>query len=147
MNINGENEIYALENKTQNIDELTTESGTTNFLGVIEVNGVPISGGSIPQPYPGNFNVLGSVNALGFITQGGNVNQFVKGNGSLDLNNYVETTGDIMTGSITAPSFVKSGGTNIQYLMGDGSTLTQPANSGNSNFYLYNTINNSFHLQ
>ena len=43
------------------------------------------------------------------------------------------------SGNITANSFVKNGGTNIQYLMGDGSTLTQSANSGNSNFYLYDS--------
>lgn len=40
---------------------------------------------------------------------------------------------------IEAGSFKKTGGTNIQYLMGDGSVLTQSANSGNSNFYLYNS--------
>lgn len=44
-------------------------------------------------------------------------------------------------GGITCSKFVKSGGTNIQYLMGDGSTLTQSASSGNSNFYLYRSIN------
>jgi len=40
---------------------------------------------------------------------------------------------------ITANSFVKSGGLNTQYLMGDGSTLTQSANSGNSNYYVFKT--------
>lgn len=43
------------------------------------------------------------------------------------------------SGNITANSFVKSGGTEIQYLMANGSTLTQSANSGNSNFYLYDS--------
>ena len=42
-------------------------------------------------------------------------------------------------GLLEATSFVKNGGTNIQYLMANGSTLTQSANSGNSNFYLYNS--------
>lgn len=42
-------------------------------------------------------------------------------------------------GEIEATSFKKTSGTNIQYLMADGSTLTQSANSGNSNFYLYNS--------
>jgi hypothetical protein len=37
-------------------------------------------------------------------------------------------------------SFVKSGGTNQQYLMADGTSLEYSANSGNSNFYLYNSI-------
>ena len=40
---------------------------------------------------------------------------------------------------LEAGSFVKTGGTNIQYLMGDGSVLTQSANSGNSNFYLFDS--------
>jgi hypothetical protein len=43
------------------------------------------------------------------------------------------------TGIVHADSFVKNGGSGIQYLMADGSTLTQSANSGNSNFYLYNS--------
>jgi hypothetical protein len=38
-----------------------------------------------------------------------------------------------------ADKFVKQGGTSIQYLMGDGSTLTQSANSGTSNFYLFDS--------
>lgn len=41
--------------------------------------------------------------------------------------------------NITANSFIKNGGLDIQYLMADGSTLTASANSGNSNFYLYNS--------
>ena len=54
-----------------------------------------------------------------------------------DMNIISDT---ILTNSdITGNSFVKVGGTNIQYLMGDGSTLTASANSGNSNFYLYNS--------
>ena len=40
-------------------------------------------------------------------------------------------------------SFVKNGGTSIQYLMADGSVLTSSANSGNSNFYLYNNTNST----
>ena len=43
---------------------------------------------------------------------------------------------------IEATSFKKTLGTNIQYLMADGSTLTASANSGNSNFYLYNSSTN-----
>lgn len=48
----------------------------------------------------------------------------------------VKTT---FSGQIEAGSFKKTGGTAIQYLMADGTTLTQSANSGNSNFYLYNS--------
>ena len=58
-------------------------------------------------------------------------------------------TGDIDLGTnnitavddITANRFIVAGGTNIQYLLADGSLLTQSANSGNSNFFLYNNIN------
>jgi hypothetical protein len=38
----------------------------------------------------------------------------------------------------TSGTFIKNGGTNQQYLMADGSSLQYSANSGNSNFYLYN---------
>lgn len=41
-------------------------------------------------------------------------------------------------GTILATSFIKNGGTSEQYLMADGSSLKYSANSGNSNFYLYN---------
>ena len=45
-----------------------------------------------------------------------------------------------ITANCVANQFIKNGGTAIQYLMGDGSTLTQSATSGNSNFYLYRSI-------
>lgn len=146
MNFNGESvdNNAELDSKTQNIDLATTVALTTNFLGVLEVNGVPVSGGSIPQPYPGNFDVTGNVNASSFVKTGGTNIQFLKADGSLDSNDYVNITGDTMTGSLTAPSLIKTGGTNIEYLMGDGSTLTQSATSGNSNFYLYNNTNSPF---
>lgn len=135
--------LEPIENKVQNIDEKTTNAGTTNFLGVLELNGVPVETGSTPQPWPGDFDVVGSVNATQFKPLGGTTTMFLKGDGSLDLNTYVKTTGDTMTGSLTAPFLIKTGGTNIQYLMGDGSTLTQSATSGNSNFYLYNNTNST----
>ena len=47
------------------------------------------------------------------------------------------------TNGISANKFAIIGGTGIQYLMGDGTTLTQSANSGNSNFYLYKNVNSS----
>jgi hypothetical protein len=66
-------------------------------------------------------------------------------------------TGGTMTGSIdmglndiincddiTANKFIVAGGTNIQYLLADGTLLTASANSGNSNFYLYKSINTAF---
>ena len=41
---------------------------------------------------------------------------------------------------IEGTAFIKTGGTNQQYLMADGSALQYSANSGNSNFYLYNNV-------
>jgi len=239
MNFNGEtvDNNAELDSKTQNIDLATTVALTTNFLGVLEVNGVPVSGGSIPQPYPGTFeasdfksSTVNSVNTTitslenktsditkikngedgffvnaGSLTTGsflymadsgeifmgarsgqpfsleslnGNIQlnseniilnsatitatgpltaplliktggtniQFLKADGSIDSNDYVNITGDTMTGSLTAPSLIKTGGTNIEYLMGDGSTLTQSATSGNSNFYLYNNTNSTTNI-
>ncbi len=63
MNINGESYEGKLENKTQNIDLQTTVAGTTNFNGNLEVNGLPVDTGGVPQPYPGNFDVTCSINA------------------------------------------------------------------------------------
>lgn len=57
--------------------------------------------------------------------------------------NGVFLQGGDMTGVqiLTANTFIKTGGVDTQYLMADGSTLTRSANSGNSNFYLYNSKN------
>ena len=99
-------------------------------------------GGNIPQPFPGTFI------ATDFESQTQNsfndtlqkIDNFRPSslrqtniNGKLDLDD-----------DITANKFIVQGGTNIQYLLADGSTLTQSANSGNSNFYLYTSINTSY---
>jgi hypothetical protein len=58
----------------------------------------------------------------------------------------LQTNGNNITqvNDITANRFIVDNGTNIQYLLADGTTITQSANSGNSNFYLYTSINTSF---
>ena len=56
------------------------------------------------------------------------------------LHAYRLDTNSLNTSQITADNFIKNGGTNQQYLMADGSSLQYSANSGNSNFYLYNNI-------
>jgi hypothetical protein len=56
-----------------------------------------------------------------------------------DLN----TTDDVSFDTVSSNAFIKNGGTDIQYLMADGSVLTSSANSGNSNFYLYNNTNSA----
>ena len=57
----------------------------------------------------------------------------------------LQTNGNNITqvNDITANRFIVDNGTNIQYLLADGTTITQSANSGNSNFYLYTSINTS----
>ena len=71
-------------------------------------------------------------------------------------NNALPLSGGTMTGDIDmdgkniqlvndifANHFTVFGGTNIQYMLADGSLLTSSANSGNSNFYLYKSIDNA----
>ena len=74
---------------------------------------------------------LTNATAIGYNAKVSSSNTIQLGNTGV---NMINTSAEI-----TAGGFIKSGGTNIQYLMGDGSTLTQSANSGNSNFYLYNS--------
>lgn len=66
-NINGTSplDFEVLIDKTQNIDELTTNAGTTNVLGLLEVNGVPVSvgGGGPFLPLSGSPpNMTGDLN-------------------------------------------------------------------------------------
>lgn len=71
-------------------------------------------------------------------------------------NNALPLAGGTMTGDIDmdgkniqlvndifANHFVVFGGTNIQYMLADGSLLTSSSNSGNSNYYLFNSISSS----
>ena len=83
MNFNGSQAAISgsvidptIETRIQNIDTITTVAGITNFLGVLNLNGAPISGGSVPQPYIGNFE------AGGFVKTGGTISQYLMANGS-----------------------------------------------------------------
>lgn len=63
-NINGTTplDFDELLDKTQNIDEVTTVAGNTNFIGVLEVNGVPIVAGSGPfLPLDGSAAMTGDL--------------------------------------------------------------------------------------
>lgn len=161
MDINGNQpgNNAALESKTQNIDLATTIEGTTNVLGTLEINGIPVEAGT-PQPWPGDFDVVNNVNAAQFKPLGGLATEFLKGDGSLDSSTYLTSTALIpletktqnitatagtttFAGDLIASNLIKTGATNIEYLMGDGSTLTQSATSGNSNFYLYDNTNST----
>ena len=158
MNFNGNQpgNTAELETKTQNIDLETTIDGTTNVLGVLEINGIPVEAGSTPQPWPGDFDVVGNVNATQFKPLGGTTTAFLKGDGGLDLNTYLTSAALIpletktqnqtalegittFTGDLIGSNLKKLGGTATQYLIADGSVLEQSAVSGNSNFYFYNS--------
>ena len=82
MNFNGSQAAISggvsdptIETRIQNIDTITTVAGSTNFLGVLNLNGIPV-GGTIPQPYVGNFE------AGGFVKTGGTISQYLMANGS-----------------------------------------------------------------
>ena len=57
---------------------------------------------------------------------------------ALDMRTHDITNG----GAMTANSFAIPGGSGAQYLMANGTTLTQSAQPGQSNYYLYNNITN-----
>ena len=96
----------------------TTVSGTIN-TDTIKVNEIfDPTGTSTLQFSPTYIGILGA-------------NLQVNGNNITQVND------------ITANRFIVDNGTNIQYLLADGSTISQSANSGNSNFYLYTSINTS----
>jgi hypothetical protein len=112
-------EIKALDDKTINISSIV---GTTTFSGDIKSSSV-----STGFLYDESKSVRIEATPTTFDIQA----PFLKFNGN-----------DIITSPypslLEANGFLKTGGTNIQYLMANGSTLTQSANSGNSNYYLYN---------
>ena len=87
----------------------------------------------------GNMNYTGTTPATNYIykASASNGQDAIKSSITDDGTNCVVSA----TNGITANKIIKSGGTAIQYLMGDGTTLTQSANSGNSNFYLYKSKN------
>jgi hypothetical protein len=64
-----------IETRIQNIDTITTVAGSTNFLGVLNLNGAPIPV-SVPQPYVGPFE------AGLFVKTGGTGIQYLMGDGS-----------------------------------------------------------------
>ena len=137
MNINGETIASLQESKTQNIDLATTIPLVTNFNGAVEINGVPVAAGSTPQPWPGDFDVVGNVNAAQFKPLGGTTTMFLKGDGSLDTATYL-TSADLIpletktqnitasanstsnAGSFTSTTLVKSGGLATEFLKADG---------------------------
>lgn len=109
--------------KIDNITSATQSPDITNMTGILKVPDI-----GIDRIYNTGQSVF-----IDLTTNDVDINATnLKFNG----NNLLTTP---YAGEIEATSFKKTSGTNIQYLMADGSTLTQSANSGNSNFYLYNS--------
>ena len=106
------------------------------------INTAIANSSGIPQPFPGTFIATDfesqTQNSINDTLQ--KIDNFQPSTlNQTNINGKLTTTDDI-----TSTKFIVQGGTNIQYLLADGSTLTQSANSGNSNFYLYTSINTSF---
>lgn len=146
MNINGQNidTTFTTGLDTSVITDLGNtvqillSTDTINLIGAnVLVNSEPISGGGgggITNPLSSDiilngFDVLGST----FGTSLGSI-------ADRTINISRPTLGQtIITGTIQADTIIKTGGTNSQYLMADGTALTFSQNSGNSNFYLYDS--------
>lgn len=114
-------DLSALETKTQNLSSSAIDLSTiTGNLTTDSLTSETISNGLLTSSIElttGGINITSD--ALNF-----------------NSNSVVYTP---YPSPVEATSFIKTGGTNLQYLLADGSTLTQSANSGNSNFYLYDS--------
>jgi hypothetical protein len=64
-------------------------------------------------------------------------------NPEIPFDQDLNTTDSVSFDTVSSNAFIKNGGTDIQYLMADGTVLTSSANSGNSNFYLYDNTNSA----
>lgn len=132
--------------KTNSVRELISAK-----LDIHDVNGLEeaLSGSTVTNPLTTNLSIGTSdiTGLFGGQTLKGLNTSVIAHSAVLDdhsykLRNITSTTNNVLTtftGQIECGSIKKTGGTNIQYLMADGTTLTQSANSGNSNFYLYNS--------
>jgi hypothetical protein len=117
---------FSLNTELQKIDNFEPSIPGSTFLdGVLNVSEMKIS--EIYDPTD-NSSLQFSNSSIGVLAANFNLND-----------NNITLVNDIL-----ANRFIVRGGTDIQYLLADGSLLTQSANSGNSNFYLYNSINTSF---
>jgi len=123
--------------------------GVNKYDMIIPLVGNTNSGAVVPVDISGlesktqNLNATTTLNTLTkstLFTLNGAENVVIADNlgvAKMTVNN-INTT---LSGDIIANGFLKTGGTNQQYLMANGSVLQYSANSGNSNFYLYNSSN------
>jgi hypothetical protein len=115
---------FSLNGEIQKIDNFgESGDGLTNIDGTLNVDIIKVS--EIYDPSDSS-SLQFSNTSIGVLAANFNLN-----------NNNITQVNDI-----TSSRFIVQGGTDIEYLMADGSLLTQSANSGNSNFYLYHNVNN-----
>ena len=116
---------FSLNGEIQKIDNFeASTSGNTNIEGTVNVDIVKTA--EIYDPSDSS-SLQFSNTSIGVLASNFNLN-----------NNNITEVNDIQ-----ANKFIVRGGTDIQYLLADGSLLTASANSGNSNFYLYKSIDNA----
>jgi len=146
--LNGSTTVVAQDGSTYNLQ--TPNNG--NNLDVLTTDGVgntywASSGGTptLQQVYDASGTPTAQVN----ISYGNKI-RFIDddSNDILAINSVVGSNSNISCDranilTINSDAFIKNGGSDIQYLMADGSVLTSSANSGNSNFYLYDNTNSA----
>jgi len=154
----GSNDLVAVNNIDCNeINIGTTEYKNQSITDAIEINlNAPFIKSNAPSVIFSETTQISSAPSKNLTVlsdnylslYGGNINVGATNNIILNSNDFVNintgnmniNSGAISTNSnITGNSFIKSGGTAIQYLMANGSTLSASSNSGNSNYYLYNS--------
>lgn len=145
MNINGQNidSTFSTGLDTSVITDLGNtvqillSTGTINLIASnVLVNSEPISGGGGGITNPLSSDIL----LNGYDVLGSTFGTSLSSIADRTINISRPTLGQtIISGTIQADTIIKTGGTNAQYLMADGTALTFSANSGNSNFYLYDS--------
>lgn len=110
-------------NKLLNVGDVV--SGTTEMTGILKVPSIATN------------TITNSVNANSSINMfDGQI--YMNSTGNLYFNNNTVVCTPSLS-PIESSSFKVTGGTSDSYMMSDGSLLKYSANSGNSNYYLYNS--------
>ena len=143
--------IFNKVTASDGLDVVTEDSSIVNFKpGSQGLNGNSLKTNGIGGVYWGSDTGIIYNGTLPSVL-GSHIKLNIADGSTVDESKLVEDTTNLNMGGlnvtncddITANKFIVAGGTNIQYLIADGSLLTSSANSGNSNFYLYNSIKNT----
>ena len=119
--------VNAELSKIDNITSATQAPNVTNVSGLVKVDEI-----AVDKIYSPTQSIWIDLNTTDVDISATNLR--------FNTNPVVSTP---YSSTIQASGFVKTGGNDKQYLMADGSVLASSANSGNSNFYLYNNTNSS----